>query len=157
MGEVVDRKFVEYLGFNGNVVIEVEGVAHCEGKTEVVLVGAAVDVFESSAERDAVGREIVAHPSTKVDLIATIAIVVESYSAVEHPVVFEEITTFSIHAKAEAAAVVVVDAEVGERGIDIVGVLLKLCARTDGEAHEEKQESEDFFHEKQVVISDNRL
>ena len=53
--------------------------------------------------------------------------------------------------------VVVVDAEVGERGIDIVGVLLKLCARTDGEAHEEKQESEDLFHEKQVVISDNRL
>ena len=74
----------------------------------------------------------------KVDLVATIAIVVESYSAVEHPVVFEEITTFSIHAKAEAAAVVVVDAEVGERGIDIVGVLLKLCARTDGEAHEEE-------------------
>ena len=157
MGEVVDRKFVEYLGFNGNVVIEVEGVAHGEGKTEVVLVGAAVDVFESCAERDAVGREIVAHPSTKVDLVATIAIVVESYSAVEHPVVFEEITTFSIHTKAEAATVVVVDAEVGERGIDIVSVLLKLCARTDGEAHEEKQESEDFFHEKQVVISDNRL
>lgn len=157
MGEVVDRKFVEYLGFDGNVVIEVEGVAHGEGKTEVVLVGAAVDVFESSAERDAVGREIVAHPSTKVDFVATIAIVVESYSAVEHPVVFEEITTFSVHAKAEATAVVVVDAEVGERGIDIVGVLLKLCARTDGEAHEEEQESEDFFHEKRVVISDNRL
>ena len=70
---------------------------------------------------------------------------VESYSAVEHPVVFEEITTFSVHAKAEATAVVVVDAEVGERGIDIVGVLLKLCACTDGEAHEKEQESEDFF------------
>ena len=109
-----------------------------------------MDVFESRAERDAVGREIVAHPSPKVYLIATIAIVVESYSAEEHPVVFEEITTFSIHAKAEAATVVVVDAEVGERGIDIVGVLLKLCARTDGEAHEEKQESEDFFHENRL-------
>ena len=90
-------------------------------------------------------EKIVAHPSTKVDLVATISIVVESYSAVEHPVVFEEITTFSVHAKAEAAAVVVVDAEVRERGIDIVGVLLKLCACTDGEAHEEEQESEDFY------------
>lgn len=157
MGEVVDRKFVEHLGFNGNVVIEVEGITHSEGKTEVVLVGATVDVFESSAERDAVGREVVAHTSAEGHFVATVAIVVDPYSAVEHPVVFEEITTFSVHAKAEATAVVVVDAEVGERGIDIVSVLLKLCARTDGEAHEEKQESEDFFHEKQVVISDNRL
>lgn len=157
MGEVVDRKFVEYLGFDGNVVIEVEGVAHGEGKTEVVLVRAAVDVFESSAERDAVGREIVAHTSAEGHFVATVAIVVDPYSAVEHPVVFEEITTFSVHAKAEATAVVVVDAEVGERGIDIVGVLLKLGASTDGEAHEEEQEGEDFFHEKQVVISDNRL
>ena len=82
---------------------------------------------------------------------------VDPYSAVEHPVVFEEITTFSVHAKAEATAVVVVDAEVGERGIDIASVLFKLGASTDGEAHEEEQEGEDFFHEKQVVISDNRL
>lgn len=138
-------------------MVEVEGITHSEGKTEVVLVGATVDVFESSAERDAVGREIVAHTCAEGHFVATVAIVVDPYSAVEHPVVFEEITTFSIHAKAEATAVVVVDAEVGERGIDIVGVLLKLCACTDGEAHEEEQESEDFFHEKRVVISDNRL
>ena len=68
-----------------------------------------------------------------------------------HPIVFKEITTFSVHAEAKTTAIVVAETEIRERRIDISGVLLKLSTSTDGEAHEEKQESKKLFHEIYII------
>ena len=98
-------------------MIQIERISQGERQSQVILVDVFVHIFHSSAKRNTIRIEIIAHTSPKGDVCVFYTAMVSTDFSTNHPIVFKEITAFEVNAPMKLISVVVTDAHIRKRSI----------------------------------------
>ena len=152
IGEVVEGHVVVNGGFEGEVVVEEEGIADFGREEEVVVLPVGllrVGVLESAGEVDSVLLDVVASCEVHGDLVPVWLVGVVD-SGVEHTVVADEQARTEADVEVDLLVLAVAEAESGERSVDVLGASFKLSA--GGEGHGRKGDACEELFEHGVEI-----
>ena len=133
-GELVHTKVVVDCRLYGYVLVQEEAVTYLGRQLHVIVVGGAMFILQTNAQVNAVLLDVIAGAGANLHVIHVGSVlhklVVVTKAAIEHPIVHHKETAGGLHAEGDFLVFAVGQIQACERGIQVRGVLFKLCRST---------------------------
>lgn len=133
-GELVHTKVVVDCRLYGYMLVQEEAVTYLGRQLHVIVVGGAMFILQTNAQIDAILLDVIAGAGTNLHVVHIGSVLhklmVIAKAAIQHPIVHYKETAGGLHAEGYLLVLAVGQIQPRERGVEVRGVLFKLCRST---------------------------